>query len=729
MSQDQQKSAPGREQPTASWSPNDILAVLAEQVWVAVIFLGISLVVTLVGSLMMDKVYRAHAVIQILPDAGQEFRVKQIGQSELRGRHEVEIYYATHVQIMRSRMIRQKVVDRYQALGPGYDDLSAESGVAALAGIISVVPQASTQLMDVYVNHTDPEKAAVIANIFTQVYEESDLDARQASARQAREWLKTEIRSHEEALDASNRALLEFKSDNDLVDVEEALTAMNAQSASLNRAHAELVTEIVILESTLESWRSLQQKGQYVDLAKIMKNDVLDVLADEFARVTTQHASVASEYGPAHPEFQRSEARLKGIEAEIRAEVDRRVTAESKRLEVLTRREQNLANQQEAVKGLSLDKQRRRAKYEAIAANLKRTENLLDALNQRNDEMELSSRTQLANVRLVDAATVPKRPIKPNIPMNLVLATIFGIIGGYGLGFVRQYLDDSIATPLDVTQHLKATFLGIVPVVPTELERPDVHTFLKPHSAIAEAMRSLRSVLDMSHNGEVRRSLIVTSALASEGKTGTSIRLGVAYAQLGKRVLLVDADLRHSRLHKPLLNGERPRRGLSSLLRSADFSDLPIHPTEVPNLSLLPAGRHPSNPNELLSGAVFEGLVAHLTGLYDLVIFDTPPAGTVSDAIAMSKVIDGIVMVVRAGRTSRHIVQQTVQRLWQVDANLLGIVLNGVDINNRSGRYRYYGYGYYYGYGAGYGTQAADAKAIAAGEQSADESDEQAPRP
>jgi capsular exopolysaccharide synthesis family protein len=258
------------------------------------------------------------------------------------------------------------------------------------------------------------------------------------------------------------------------------------------------------------------------------------------------------------------------------------------------------------------------------------------------------------------------------------------------LAVVREYIDDTISSQLDVSAYLKVPFLGLVPKLPedtTPLES-DLYTHNNPRSTVAEAVRSLRAILEMSPSGSAPRRILVTSSVAREGKTSTTLRLGVAYAQMGRKVVVIDADLRRPRLHKVF--GEDNAIGLTSYLMGAASSQEISTPTPVPNLRVIFSGSSTDTPAELLASEKMPLLLDELQEQFDVVIVDTPPSVALSDAVTLSRYVDGILLVVKEQSVSRAVVKQTIETFKQVDAKILGVVLNNVDLQRSGSKYKYY---------------------------------------
>jgi capsular exopolysaccharide synthesis family protein len=277
------------------------------------------------------------------------------------------------------------------------------------------------------------------------------------------------------------------------------------------------------------------------------------------------------------------------------------------------------------------------------------------------------------------------------------VALVLGLFGGIGLAFLLETLDTSISTRDEIEERLGLPFLGIVPRIQPGKAEPDRDLFVhsNPKSPAAECLRSIRTNLLFMSPDKPLRTILVTSSGPSEGKTTTAISLAQIMADGGSRVLLVDADMRRPRVHQIFRLSKES--GLSSLILGEGSLDEVIHSTPIPNLSVLPCGPIPPNPSELLHTGAFGNLLSTLATRYDRIIIDSPPAGVVSDAVVISTQVDGTALIVKGGRTSRDAAVRTVRALRDVNAQLLGAVLNDLDLEDqRYGQYyQYYRYGYY----------------------------------
>jgi capsular exopolysaccharide synthesis family protein len=305
-------------------------------------------------------------------------------------------------------------------------------------------------------------------------------------------------------------------------------------------------------------------------------------------------------------------------------------------------------------------------------------------LLQSYEEMRLLAIQSADNVVLYREAGVSSVPVRPRTQVNTALAGAVGAMLAVGVAFLVEYLDDTLKSPEDISRTLGLSTLGAIGQVKND--GGDLVTIAEPLSPVSEAFRVLRTNIQYTGVDKPIRTLLVTSAGPTEGKSTTVANLGVAMAQAGLRVVVVDADLRRPRLHKVFR--VHPRGGLTgSLLEGA--MDGRLQPSEVEGLVILPAGDLPPNPAELLGSHRLQGLLEALLQHMDVVLIDSPPVLPVTDAAVLARNVDGVLLVVDVGETRREVARRAVESLRQVGANLIGVVLNRVP-SRRSGYYYYY---------------------------------------
>jgi capsular exopolysaccharide synthesis family protein len=320
-------------------------------------------------------------------------------------------------------------------------------------------------------------------------------------------------------------------------------------------------------------------------------------------------------------------------------------------------------------------------------------------------EMSINERLETSNIRVIDQAIPPGSPINSGKKRIVGKWLVLGLILGIGLAFGFEYLDNSIKTPEDIKQFLGIQFLGFIPKMTAKARKsfqPEKVMIAAPQSVVSEAYRSVRTSVTFSAlpntsnptpGGQI---LLITSAEPSEGKSCTVANLAIAMAQSGKKTLIIDCDFRRPQIHKVFdVDNEH---GFADLLSSfKTYGKIRIKRTEVPNLDVFPCGHIPPNPSELLESPAAPKIIRALATRYDAILIDSPPINSVTDPVILSRLTQGVVMVIRAGETKRDMVQRATDQLADAGANILGGVINNVDIQKNKYYYYYaYHYSYYY---------------------------------
>ncbi|MBF0331913.1 MAG: polysaccharide biosynthesis tyrosine autokinase [Candidatus Omnitrophica bacterium] len=300
----------------------------------------------------------------------------------------------------------------------------------------------------------------------------------------------------------------------------------------------------------------------------------------------------------------------------------------------------------------------------------------------------------ISNVKILDRGLVPFKPISPRKTLNLVIAFILGLISSFGFILLFESLDQTIKTNMDVEQILRTTCLVAVPRQAKDKDLQDFGaeyiTAKGRHSTVAEAFRSLRTGIIFSSPDRQKKTILVTSASPSEGKSTVAMNLATVFAQADERTIIIDTDLRNPRLHSvfKISRGQ----GITDVL-AYDKADLKayIHGTEIPNLDFMACGEIPPNPSELLGSKKMEEFIARLSGMYDRIIFDTPPILAATDAVVLSTRVNATILVVSSGSTNRHAALRCMTALKGVHAHILGVVLNKVNAKDQANYYYLYG--------------------------------------
>lgn len=331
---------------------------------------------------------------------------------------------------------------------------------------------------------------------------------------------------------------------------------------------------------------------------------------------------------------------------------------------------------------------------------------LFDMIQRRLKEVDLTRNAQYNNVEVLEPAIASGSPFNPRSASDLALVALVALALGVGAAFALESLDSSIRSKEELERDFGLVSLGLIPAMRPEPSRkrtsrgpargqtwtPNTYSFDFPKSSVAESCRSIRTNLMFLGAERPLRRLLVTSPGPREGKTTATSNIGIVLAQSGLRVLLIDADMRRPRLHETF--GVSTSIGLSSVLMGESTPAGAIQTTPLDNLSIMSSGPIPPNPTELMHTERFKQVMVELEGMFDCLVFDSPPVTPVTDATLLSRSVDGVVLIVRANKTRRENLHRTLDSLRTVRANIFGVVLNDLDVTRR--QYGYYGSTYYY---------------------------------
>jgi capsular exopolysaccharide synthesis family protein len=648
--------------------------------------------VSVVFSLLKTPQYQSSVVLHLRSQAGQEWSTERLNEAEYRRPRKRKVVVQTQLEILNSRSVLSAVVKRLEETGlPGAE--GAFEGPERLRSRLKVRIRSESDVLEISVRHESPEIAAATANLIASVYREFNLDASRDSARDARIWLQREGEAYQKRIDDLHNEIVSYQAMNDLADAELAITARSAEMSAISLAFGDTRKLEISLKSKIQTHRDLSGRGQYSELAKAMDTQLVNALTEDYSNAVTEHAQLSARYGERHPERQYAEAVLARIETELKQEVARTIDSEKAELLIVQANQQSLRDELESAKVGMLNQQRLLDGYKRLRRELERSTTQFEKLNQRLDELDLQAKTQLSNVRVIDEAIPATVQSSPKLFLNLMTALVLGSGLGILIGFLREFMNDSITTRVDVETFLRVPYLGQVGRISASLDRKSraLFTHNNPGSAEAESFRGIRTILDMSPDGPFR-CLLITSALMAEGKTESTVRLAIAFARLGRRVLIIDGDLRRPRIHK-VFSAERGP-GLSEALDGAEFSHV-VQKTQIEKLDIIPAGLNSIGFVERLANPEMRQILKLATQEYDLVLVDSSPAALTADAAMLSKLTDGVVFISQEATGSRRVVQQAILDLESAGARIVGAIINAIESKHGTP----YSYRYTYSYG------------------------------
>lgn len=568
------------------------------------------------------------------------------------------------------------------------------ASLRAAAGIVlgsrAVRPLTGSRLVDISYSDPSPTRAQAIAAAYADAFIASNLDKRFQANSYAKTFLEDQIKQLKLRLEASERILLEFAEREQIVIVNEKSSNAENNLAAANAALGTIISERIKNE---QLWTQVSA-ATAINLPQLLTNGVIDGLRSRRNLLVTEYQEKLETYKPSYPSMVQIKNKISEIDRQLTAEVATIKVSYRAAYESSRNQEQELKKRIDVLREEVLDLQKRSIQYNILKREVDTNRSLYDGLLQRFKEVDIAGGVGANNVFVIDRAEVPGGPSSPQMSRALMLALLMGLGAGCAAAYVLERLDDTLRTPSEVERISGLATLGIVPKVPSEIALQSGMT--EPRSAISEAYRSLCTALQFSSDSGLPRSLFVTSAGPSEGKSFTSLAVARHFANMGLKVLVVDADLRNPSLHHKLQLDNSI--GLSNYLTGACAPPDAFQATDIPNLAFMPSGPLPPNAADLLGGARLHSLLSVGLEIFDLIVLDGPPVMGLADAPLIASAAAGTVFVIGAGQARASALGGALRRLHYARAQLLGTVLTKYDASAAG-----YGYGYGYGHGYGYG--------------------------
>lgn len=604
-------------------------------------------------------------------------------------------YIQTQVELMKSRPVAEQVIQQLQLMRLDAFNRASDPA-AAFQRIIRAIPQRNTHLVTVEISRPSPREAQLMVNTLIKAYIDDARGRRIGVSEDGLEQLRAKELELRVKLDEATEALQSFMVENDMVSFDGSHNVVMNRLTDLTRQLTQMQPRRMQLQAKVEAAQSAIDKGESITtLPDVIDAPIIRTLKLELSKLGNEYSQMVERLGANHPNLQSRLTQIQALQTKLNIE------AEAIFKSLVLQYEQALAEEellQEAIRQQQQDVNR----FNRLSSqfdNLRRVRDSIEGpyttITRRIEEIDINRMGgQGENIFVVSKAPLPERPSWPNKKRFMLLTLL--IAGGLSVGvcFFLDYMDTTIKGDVDVRRKIGGRVLAGIPNVMQRdniKQGQDLVTFTHPRSHTSEAFRTLRTALSFSIPGERITSVVVSSTLPSEGKSFVAINLAIAHAQSGKRCLLIDADMRKPRLHHVF---ESPvKKGLSSLLETPDTPvEKAIVTTTIPGLDLLPCGPIPRQPAELLDSERFENLMAQLRERYDFIVFDSPPGFSLVDAMIMTRVTEGMVLVVKSFQTPKAAAEQFSARLHEAKIRLLGVVLNTMEAPSMVGGH----YGGYY---------------------------------
>jgi exopolysaccharide transport family protein len=574
---------------------------------------------------------------------------------------------------------------------------------------VKVSPIRNSRLVDVSFEAKDPVMAARITNTLARAYIDLNLQTKLKATTDAVNWLNQQVEQERKKVEQAEQVLLKYKQEHGIItDFSSDVETITAQKlAELNKQVVEATSKRVESETRYNQARKLEQNPDSVGgIPEVLQNALIQDITRQEVEVHKKLSELSKRYGAKHPQIIALGNELKALAARKSTEIRRVIGALQNEYRVALAREQSLKAALGQQKGETLDLNRKAIDYNVLKRDAETSREMFDILIKRFKETSMTEDIRTGNIRIIDPAEVPKAPVKPKKTRNILLAVFVGLSLGIGLAFFLEYIDSTIKLPDEITGLLKIPYLGLVPALAAESDaegkpperkpEEDLVAVRTPKSTASESYRGIRTSLLLSAADRPPQVILVCSSGPMEGKSTTCANLAVTMAQAGGKVLILDCDMRRPKMH--IILGVNRDKGMSNILAGACTLDEAIVHTKIDNLDFVPSGPIPPNPSEILGSAHMKSLIDEARTRYERIFIDSSPISAVTDAVILSRVADGTVVVIRSGETHRHVVQNGIALLRAVNAHILGAILNGVHLDRD--RYYYYQYQYYYYYGA-----------------------------
>jgi len=714
----------------------DYYRIPVRRKWLTLAVLTSVLAAVAIQTFTTKPVYRSTARLRIDPEAANVLpykEVMEVPESYLT----TEVYLQTQYKILESRALSRRVIEKLNlADTQGLAEMPSGSFLVQAASSLKflytmifspkeatekeqdlelidlflenleVDPIRSTRLVDVSHTSYQPEFAEEAINTLVEEFIEQNFENKYNATIRAADFLEKQLEQLKITVEHSEEDLIRYARQHGILNIDERGNVVLQKLADLNqemtRVQADLISKTaryqVVKDATVENF--LQS----------LKNDLIIDLEKRFLELKQNLASLSARFGPDWPDVQNTGRKIQEVREQLRREKEDTIREAKIEYRVAQDHHQLLSSALEEQKLLANQLNEDSIQYNILKREVETSKQLYEGLLQRLKEAGVSAGLKSSNIQVVDRGEVPWKVYRPRKALNLALGLLVGLMLGVGLAFLTEYLDDTLKTPDQVEQLLALPSLGVIPAIgkprdgtthllpaegTTDAQSAAILPYTPAGSRIWEAYRSFRTSLVLSSSGQQPKTILVTSSFTGEGKTTTAINAGIVFAQTGARTLLIDLDMR-----KPMLArrfGMVRSDGMSTFLSGNSDLSSQIKQTAVRSLFVLPGGPIPPNPAELMGSERMEEVLSLLAQYFEYIVIDSPPVLSVTDALVLSPQVDGVVMVIHGGKTSRDAVRRAAAHLRDVGAKILGALINNVDMES-SDYYYYYRHYYDYGY-------------------------------
>jgi polysaccharide biosynthesis transport protein len=612
-------------------------------------------------------------------------------------------------QALEPQVVNETAVTRSDGEGSRTREESARLSayVDVLSANLTAEPLADTRMLSISFSHTDPALAADIVDNVAQVFMQRSYENKTEKYTNASEWLDKSTRELQTRVQQAEQALADYSSRHNIYSLE---GKENLAIDKLTRLHNEATraeTERMLKQSLFEQVKA----GNADKLPDMFTDPKLSELQKKLGELTVSYSQLDVTYGPKNPRVMEVKQQMIAIQQQIddsRKSLEGRLKADYERA---VRDEASFKSALEQARAEAAQQNQASIQFNILKQEVETNKQMYQDFLQKTNQAKIQKAEQQNNMKMIDPPQAPVMPVGPNRLRTILIGFFLSLVAGLGLVFALEYLDNTVKSVEDVARYTQLPALSVIPAMSgrksrllsssngkkKSVEGPKISAgsglqtdrlmTLNTRSSIAEAYRVLRTSVLLSSVDNPPKTILVTSGQPGEGKTTTAVNTAISLAQLGSSVLIIDCDLRRPSAHK-LFGVEQPQ-GLSTYLsRNVKLVDV-MQKLPIPNLWLLPCGPIPPNPAEMISSGRMKEMLRVLGESFDHIVIDSPPLLKVTDPVILSTMVDGVILVVHGGKSTRDIVRRTRQELSLAGAKIFGVVLNNVDAEQEDGD-RYY---------------------------------------
>jgi capsular exopolysaccharide synthesis family protein len=666
----------------------DYWRVMWQGKWLVLAIATVVITLVAVATFLQTPIYRATATVEIQPRAKSISPTADFSQLGVTGWSWMaeERYLNTQMEIVRSTEIAKAAIEDL-GLETHPQFASLDNPALALASSISLELLVDTYILEVSIQNTDPKMAQLLANGVVHAYIDSNIESALKNANRVIEELYAQVEPIRADIEESERRRFELARSNAFYVPEAKESTMENRLNQLEKELTELKIARGELEATFNAIEEIERRGEsYESIPRVANDPIILDLKEQAFTLEQQIEELSVSYRDSHPKIEAVRNTLVEIPKKIETETAKIIAKIKTEYAIGQRRESDLLDQIQLAREEGLGLSETTSQIEMLDAEIKEDRRIYELITSRIKEIDLNQETLVNNIRLLQEASEPVAPIRPRKGLNLAAGLVLGLFLGVGTVFFIDYLDNTIKSSEDIERILDLPLLAIVP----KFNKGAI-------SAVNEAFQTLRTSILFASKGRALKTILVTSAGPGEGKSQTVVNLAKTLAQAGDRVVLLDGDLRRPTVHTRL-NLERSG-GLTNHLLNGEVGDGWMRylkdVEDVEHLKVLTCGPLPPNPVELFGSERFAEMLEQLRAQFNWVLIDSPPLASLSDSIVLGSMVEMTVLVIKHNENDRDLIKRTMQQMRKVNANVIGAVLNSVDLK-RAGYHDYYIAGYSY---------------------------------